>query len=104
MNVTARKAVVANTDGTSHVIKDGEPPRSAVFTAPKGFAQSLVWRTPPVPPLSYDGTEPATAAHSVLPRPGGTSLFILTLPLDAACADSSFGPVVAAAVPLAVMR
>jgi mannose-6-phosphate isomerase-like protein (cupin superfamily) len=97
MNVTVRRVVAANTGGISRVVEDGEPPRTAVFTAPKGLVQSLVWRTPPVPPLSYDGTEPATAAHSILPQPGGTSLFVLTLPPDAVHADPSFDPAAAAA-------
>jgi mannose-6-phosphate isomerase-like protein (cupin superfamily) len=97
MNVTVRRVVVANKGGTSRVVEEGEPPRSAVFTAPQGLAQSLVWRTEPVPPLNYDGTEPTTATRSVLPQPGGTSLIVLTIPPDGAYADPSFDPVAAAA-------
>ena len=92
-----RRVVAANKDGTSRVVEEGEPPRSAVFTAPEGLAQSLVWRTEPVPSLHYDGTEPTTAVRSVLPQPGGTSLIVLTIPSDGAYADPSFDPAVAAA-------
>ncbi len=97
MNLTIRRVVVANTCGISRVVAEGEPPRSAVFTAPEGLAQSLVWRTEPVPSLDYDGTEPTTATRSVLPQPGGTSLIVLTIPPDSAYVDPSFDPVVAAA-------
>ena len=95
--MTIRRVVVANTNGTSCVVEEGKPPRSAEFTAPEGLAQSLVWRTEPVPSLDYDGTEPTTAARSVLPQPGGTSLIALTIPPDSAYADPSFDPVAAAA-------
>jgi mannose-6-phosphate isomerase-like protein (cupin superfamily) len=97
MNVTIRRVVVANTNGTSRVVEEGKPPRSAEFTAPEGLAQSLIWRTEPVPSLDYDGTEPTTATRSVLPQPGGTSLIALTIPPDSAYADPSFDPVAAAA-------
>ncbi len=97
MNLTIRRVVVANTYGASRVVEEGEPPRSAVFTAPEGLAQSLVWRTEPVPSLNYYGSDPTTATRSVLPQPGGTSLIVLTIPPDSAYADPSFDPVVAAA-------
>ncbi len=97
MNLTIRRVVVANTYGASRVVEEGEPPRSAVFTAPEGLAQSLVWRTEPVPSLNYYGSDPTTVMRSVLPQPGGTSLIVLTIPPDSAYADPSFDPVVAAA-------
>jgi mannose-6-phosphate isomerase-like protein (cupin superfamily) len=97
MKLIVRRVVVANMHGMSCVVEEGEPPRSTVFTAPEGLAQSLVWCTEPVPSLNYNGTEPTTATRSVLPQPGGTSLIVLTIPPDGAYADPSFDPVVAGA-------
>jgi len=92
-----RRVLVANADGTSRVIEDGEPPRSVVYVETPGFEQTVVWRTAPVPALHHDGTEPTTAAPGVLPEPGGTSVIILTLPPDAVYGDPSFDPVAAGA-------
>lgn len=97
MTVKVRRVVVADRDGASRVVQDGEPPRSAMFAAPKGLGQSLVWRTEAVPTTAFNGAEPTTATRSVLPHPGGTSLILITFPPDAVYADPSFDPELAAA-------
>jgi mannose-6-phosphate isomerase-like protein (cupin superfamily) len=92
-----RRVLVANSDGISRVIEDGEPPRSTVAVETPGFAQTLVWCTPPVPALDYAGTDPTTDAPTLLPQPGGTSFIILTFPPDAVYADPTFDPAAAGA-------
>jgi hypothetical protein len=97
MTMKVRRVVVADEDGASRVVQDGEPPRTAMFAAPKGLGQSVVWRTEAHPTLRFDGAEPTTATRSILPQPGGTSLILLTFPPDAVYADPSFDPELAAA-------
>jgi hypothetical protein len=97
MTMKIRRVIVADEGGSSRVVQDGEPPRSAVFAAPKGLGQSLVWRTAAAPALHFDGTEPTTATRSILPQPGETSLILLTFPPDTVYTDPSFDPELAAA-------
>lgn len=92
-----RRVVIADVDGKSRVVEDGEPPRSVAYVETPGFEQALVWRTEPTPALSHDGTEPTTATPDLLPQPGGSSLIVLTLPPDAVYADPSFDPAAAGA-------
>lgn len=92
-----RRVLVANDQGTSRVIDDGEPPRATVAVETPGFEQALVWQTPPVPALDYTGIDPTVATRTLLPQPGGTSFIILTFPPDAVYADPGFDPIAAGA-------
>lgn len=92
-----RRVLVANADGKSRVVADGEAPRSVVFAETPGFEQTVVWRTGAVPGLSYDGSEPTTVGPNILPVPGGTTAIVLTLPPDAVYANPSFDPAAAGA-------
>ena len=92
-----RRVLVANADGISRVIEDGEPPRSFVPAETPDFAQTHIWYTPPAPSLEYSGEDPTTATATVLPRPGGTSCVVLTLPPDAVYASPGYDPAKAAA-------
>jgi mannose-6-phosphate isomerase-like protein (cupin superfamily) len=92
-----RRVVVANTDGVSRVIEDGEPPRATVAVETPGFEQALVWYTPPVPALDHPGPDPTVTTPTLLPKPGGTSSIILTFPPDTVYADPGFNPAAAGA-------
>ncbi|MEU6147474.1 cupin domain-containing protein [Streptomyces sp. NPDC047081] len=92
-----RRVLVANSEGMSRVIEDGEPPRTALAAETPGFEQTLVWYTPPVPALTHPGSDPAVATPTLLPEPGGTSFIIVTFPPDAVYADPGFDPAAAAA-------
>ena len=92
-----RRVLVANSDGTSRVVMDGEPPRATVAVETPGFEQTLVWYTPPVPELNAPSADPTVATPTLLPEPGGTSFIILTFPPDAVYADPGYQPEAAGA-------
>jgi mannose-6-phosphate isomerase-like protein (cupin superfamily) len=83
--VKFRRVLVANVDGVSRVVEDGEPPRTAVAVHTPGFASALAWSTPPVPDLA--GEDTTVQATTLLPAPGATSAILLTLPPDSVYAN-----------------
>ncbi|GGW45886.1 cupin domain-containing protein [Streptomyces caelestis] len=92
-----RRVLVANSEGLSRVIDDGEPPRATVAVETPGFEQTLVWYTPAVPTTAHSGSDPTVTTRTLLPEPGGTSFIVLTIPPDAVYADPGFDPKAAAA-------
>ena len=89
MNV--RRVVIATNDqGAAEVVVDGSPPRQHDFDNTPGFSQALVWATPALPSLPYNGVDPTPAATSFVPEVGGTRFILLTFPPDSVYADSTF--------------
>ncbi|MEW2398005.1 cupin domain-containing protein [Streptomyces sp. NPDC046862] len=91
-----RRVLVANSDGKSRVVEDGEPPRATVAVETPGFEQTVVWHHPSVPELPYSGGDPTIATPTLLPGHGGTSCIVLTFPPDTVYADPAFDPAAAA--------
>lgn len=92
-----RRVVIADASGKSAIVSDGDAPRSHEFTNPRGFAQALVWTTPPSPKRVFAGDDPTLAARSLVPPVNATSLIVLTFPPDSVFADPGFDPVAAVA-------
>jgi Cupin domain len=89
--MSVRRVLIAkDANGKSVVIEDGSPPRSHDFANTPGFSQALVWATPAVPEVPYDGADPTPSIASFVPDPGATRLILLTFPPDAVYADPSF--------------
>lgn len=75
-----RRVLVANVDGVSQVIEDGQPPRSKQAVHTPGFSNTLLWCTAPGQTTRFDGSDPTTSASTFVPEPGGSSILVLTLP------------------------
>jgi mannose-6-phosphate isomerase-like protein (cupin superfamily) len=83
-----RRVVTGNAAGKS-VIKSDEQLIPYRFKSVPGYEHNLVWLNDGIPDLSRE-TELASHPKSVVPRPGGTSLHIVTFPPDSVTTAPSF--------------
>lgn len=89
-----RRIVAVNRDGRSTIASD-ETAVSNAFTAVPGFDPVAAWATGPDAGLEADNR--AVGGRSLVPPPGGTTLFIVTFPPDSVMAASGFDPEAAGA-------
>ena len=79
--------------GKSVVVHDGIPPRTKTRQHTPGFSMSLAWATSAnAENKSKDITEHVS---SVVPKPGESSVHIVTFPPDSVFADATFNPAAA---------
>lgn len=76
--------------GQATVAEDGIAPRSHAFQHIPGMAQTVVWATPAVPRLPYDGRDPTPTLSSIVPGPGETRLLMVTFPPDSVFLSPGF--------------
>jgi|SRR5215470_8744728 len=92
-----RRVVTAHSgEGKSIIAIDGAPPWSKEFEHTPGFGSNLVWCTPPVPVVPFNGVDPTPLVTGFIPSPGETRFLVVTFPPDAVMADPHFDPVAAA--------
>ena len=78
--------------GKSVVVSDGPSPWRQEFQYTPGFASTVVWQTPPLPVIPFDGKDPTRSLATLIPAAGGTTFVIVTFPPDAVMADPNFNP------------
>ena len=78
--------------GKSVVVSDGPSPWRQEFQHTPGFASTVVWQTPPVPVIPFDGKDPTASLMTLIPSAGGTTFVIVTFPPDTVMADPNFNP------------
>lgn len=83
--------------GKSIFVSDSAAPRTTEFKHVPGFVTSLLWETPPNALVLADNGDPAVAARSWAPPPGGTNLMFITFPPDAVMVSPGFDPAAAGA-------
>lgn len=91
-----RLIVTGKRDGRSAPVSD-RPRDEVQFAHTPGFAATVLWQTAGTPVLPWDGAAWRGVCGSVLPGPGGSTLFVVTLPPDAVFAAPGFDPDAAAA-------
>jgi hypothetical protein len=98
-----RRLVTGNDgDGKAGFALDAPPPRCDAFRHIPGMASRLVWATPAVPAVPFDGADPTPAVASIHPAPGETRFLVVTFPPDSVFFSPGFDPAAAAAENLAV--
>jgi len=101
--VAIRRVVTGHdASGKAVVAVDSAPPRTHAFSHVPGMVSRLVWATPAVPQLPFDGADPTPAVTSIVPGPGQTRLLMVTFPPDSVFASPGFDPVAAVQENLAV--
>jgi len=88
-----RRVVTGNRNGKSLVISDGPVPNAHLHIATPGLMSAVIWTTAPVPQLTSEPFEQASRGVQITPKPGGTTLLIVTFPPDAVMATPRFDPV-----------
>lgn len=73
--------------GRSVIISDGAAPRTHDFVHLPGFSNTVVWSTPASGAAAAPHEDRTLALPSVLPGPGGTSLFVVRFPPEASMAN-----------------
>ena len=81
--------------GKSVFVSDAPAPRTTEFKSVPGFVTSLLWETQPDASVPVSAADPAVAARSWTPSPGGTNLMFITFPPDAVMMSPDFDPVAA---------
>jgi hypothetical protein len=88
--------------GKAVVAAASVPPRTHVFQHIPGMVSRLVWATPAVPRLPFDGRDPTPAVTSLVPGQGESRLLIVTFPPDSVFAGAGFDGMAAMRENLAV--
>lgn len=77
-----RRVVTGHSGGKAVVVSDGRTPRSHDFVHLKGMSSALVWSTPPLAKLPYDGKDPIKGDTTFIPPRGETRLIVVEFPPD----------------------
>jgi len=83
--------------GKSVFKSDGPAPRATAFQHIPGFVTSLLWETLPNASVQVVEKDPAVAASSWVPAPGGTNIMFVTFPPDTVMTSPDFDPAAAGA-------
>ncbi|WP_052668624.1 cupin domain-containing protein [Nitriliruptor alkaliphilus] len=95
MNI--RRVVTTHANGRSVFADQVPAPSAHEFANIPGMVNALVWATPAVPTVPFDGTPPTDAGVPWVPAPGETRLLLVTFPPDSVFADPQFDPEAAGA-------
>lgn len=87
--MTPRRIIATVRDGKSVVVEDAPAPSNA-FAAVPGFDPAVLWKTPSMPTVVWDGLDPVPSITNVLPDVGGTTLWLVTFPPDAVMMADDF--------------
>jgi hypothetical protein len=83
--------------GKAVFVSAAASPRTTAFEHVPGFVTSLLWETAPDATVPAGEGDPAVAATSWTPPPGGTNLMFITFPPDAVMVSPDFDPAAAGA-------
>lgn len=81
--------------GRSIFVSDEDASRTTAFRHVPGFETSLLWETLPDAVVPRQPGDPALAAISWVPAPGGTNFMFITFPPDSVMASTDFDPAAA---------
>lgn len=83
------RRIVTGFDASGHsmVVSDGPAPRTRDFAAIPGFSNTTVWATLDDRAPSGAPADPTLGMASLLPQPGGSTMFVVSFPPETAFAD-----------------
>lgn len=88
-----RRVVTGVAEGRSVFLEDGPAPNSMLYTATPGMMTSVLYMTAAAPTVGDAYVETSLPGGRLLPKPGETSLVIVTFPPDAVMMSADFdGP------------